>query len=171
MGEFASNLGCMPPLPATSGAEIPRWLELCLPLTKASESCELTAYLDTLADPPVWTVGWGATQQGIDGGTVWTQEQADADLMRRLKSHNHELTRSVRVRINPHQRAALVDFHYNVGASQFNDSTLRELLNAGDYAGAAGQFKYWLRSGNKHPPGLKVRRRRETELFQTGEWS
>lgn len=170
MGQFASNLGCMPPLPATSGQEMPQWLELCRPLTMASEGCRLESYLDTLASPPVWSVGWGATGEGIGEHTVWTQAQADADLMRRLKAHNHELTHAVRVRLNPHQRAALVDFSYNVGDSALRNSTLLRVLNTGDYANAAVQFNFWTRAGNSHPPGLVTRRRRETELFTTGTW-
>jgi lysozyme len=62
---------------------------------------------------------------------------------------------------------ALVSFVYNLGATALRDSTLLELLNKGDYDGAANQFPRWCKAGNPPKPiqGLILRREREKELF------
>lgn len=47
-----------------------------IPDLKVGEGCRLSAYQDTVG---VWTVGWGHAY--VHPGTVWTQAQADAQLL------------------------------------------------------------------------------------------
>src|SRR5699024_6185007 len=96
---------------AASGAG---WLELCLPLTKVSEGCVLESYADPEPDETRWTIGYGATGEGIGPETVWTQAQADADLARRLKKLGIWVTVTVKCPLADYQKAALVDFVYNI---------------------------------------------------------
>ncbi|MCK2118973.1 lysozyme, partial [Pseudomonas juntendi] len=56
-------------------------------------------------------------------------------------------------------------FTYNLGAANLESSTLRRLLNSGDYAGAADQFPRWNKAGGKVLAGLTRRRAAERDLF------
>jgi len=142
------------------------WLGYCLPLTKASEGCRLTAYADPEPGGILWTVGYGATGPDITEGTTWTQEQADADLADRLQHCNAFVTTAVRVRITQMQRAALDDFAYNVGRGAFAGSTLLAALNRGDYQTAADEFLRWNKDDGRVEQGLLIRRANERELFR-----
>jgi lysozyme len=75
----------------------------------------------------------------------------------------------VTVDVSQGQFDALVSFVYNVGAGAFENSTLLEKLNAGDYRGAFDEFERWNKvtvNGEKIvSSGLVKRRRREQELF------
>lgn len=142
------------------------WQPIALDLIQTAEGCKLKAYWDKAGK--VWTVGYGATGPDIGADTVWTQEQADADLTDRLGAINRTVTMAVRVRINAQQRAALVDFTYNLGSGAFLGSTLLKLLNAGDYDGAAAQFGEWIHADGEVLPGLVTRRAIERALFKWG---
>jgi lysozyme len=144
------------------------WQPIALDLIKRAESFRAKAYADHEPDGILWTVGYGATGPDIGPDTVWTQEQADADLADRLVAINRTVTQAVRVRINAQQRAALVDFTYNVGSKQFLESTLLRKLNANDHDGAAEQFPRWDKDDGKVELGLVRRREVERALFKWG---
>jgi lysozyme len=135
------------------------------------------AYLDKLAKPHVWTIGWGCTE-GITAGMVWTKEQAEAALLKEIAEHEAHVERLVTVDLNQNQFDALVSFCYNVGPGRpassgrkaikgLSTSTLLKKLNKGDGRGAAGEFKLWNKAGGKVWPGLVDRRAREATLFLT----
>jgi GH24 family phage-related lysozyme (muramidase) len=71
----------------------------------------------------------------------------------------------VKVPIDQSEFDALVDFEYNLGIGSLRDSTLLKKLNAGDYAGAAEEFKRWIYADHKKLSGLAVRRDKEVALF------
>src|SRR4051794_35312613 len=52
-------------------------------IIKKYEGCKLTAYRDTIADPPVWTIGYGDTLNVRQGMTI-TQQEAEDGLTGRL---------------------------------------------------------------------------------------
>lgn len=156
------------PTPAALVSDL--WLPLCLRLTIASEGCKLTAYPDPASGAEPWTIGYGATGADIHQGTVWTQAQAEARLQAYLARFGAAVDVVVISAITPNQKAALVDFAYNVGVGAFSQSTLLRLLNSGDLAGAAAQFNAWTYADGKQMPGLIVRRQRERDLFTTGDW-
>ncbi|WP_250533566.1 lysozyme [Caballeronia sp. AZ10_KS36] len=149
----------------------PAWYALCEPLVKASEGCELVAYPDPASGGDPWTCGYGATGKGIGRGTVWTQEQADTRLTADLLRFGAAVDGLVKVPLTAQQKAALVDFSFNVGTGSLSTSTLLKLLNTGDYDGAAEQFTRWNIAAGKVMPGLVKRRARERSLFLTGVWS
>lgn len=76
----------------------------------------------------------------------------------------------VSVPLNQNQFDALVSFGYNVGAKNFEDSTLIKRLNNGAYDEAASEFKRWNKitvDGKKVVSrGLIKRRAREEALFR-----
>lgn len=141
------------------------WIDIARDFLTKWEGCRLTAYPDPATGGDPWTVGYGATGPDIEPGTVWTQEQADADLQDRLAAINRTVSQAVRVRLSPSQRAALVSLIYNIGRSAFLQSTLLKLLNAGDYEGAREQFARWNKAGGRVMAGLTNRRAAEADLF------
>ncbi|WP_438396508.1 lysozyme [Caballeronia sp. DA-9] len=155
---------------ATPAMASPAWYPLCEKLTKASEDCVLVAYPDPASGGDPWTIGWGATGDGITKGTVWTQARADARLTADLLRFGAAVDSLVKVPLSPQQKAALVDFTFNLGSGNLQSSTLLKLLNAGDYAGAANEFAKWNLASGKVMPGLVTRRSRERSLFLTGVW-
>lgn len=74
---------------------------------------------------------------------------------------------NVQVPLTQNQYDALVDFAYNAGVGAFKSSTLLRKLNAGDYSGAAAEFKRWIYSRGVMLNALIKRRQKETALFTT----
>ena len=62
----------------------------------------------------------------------------------------------------------LADFAFNAGCGAFAGSTMLKLLNAGNYAGAAGQFELWDHAAGKVVAGLLRRRDAEEAEFKAG---
>jgi lysozyme len=144
------------------------WRDYAVPLIHEWEGCKLHAYPDPATGGEPWTVGYGATGPDIGPDTVWTQEQADADLSSRLDHINAIVTQAVRVRLSPRQRAALVSLTYNIGTGAFVNSTLLRCLNDSEYNRACGQFGVWILAAGKAMVGLIRRRAAEAELFAEG---
>lgn len=124
-------------------------------------SCK--AYLDKLAYPPVWTIGWGCTVN-VKPGMVWSREEAEAALRREIAKHEERVTRLVTVVIGQGNFDALVSFDYNTGG--LAKSTLLKKLNKGDFAGAAREFDRWIYAGGRIYNGLVKRRAAERALFE-----
>ena len=58
-----------------------------------------------------------------------------------------------------------MSFSYNLGGGALRGSTLLRMLNAGDAAGAAGQFLRWNKAGGVVVDGLMRRREAERAMF------
>lgn len=132
--------------------------------TRNFESCELEAYWDT--NGKVWTIGWGHTGPEVTQGLAWTQEQADAAQENDIRAAAATVNTQVTVPLTQPEFDALVDFTYNVGCGAFASSTLLNLLNQGDYQGAAEQINRWDHSGGQVLAGLLRRREAETAEFE-----
>lgn len=148
--------------------------DLGLALLKSFESCRLQAYPDPATGAEPFTVGFGATGEGIDSNTVWAQEQADADLSQRLVTICDKVTNIVVASLSSNQLSALIDFAYNLGLGALEGSTLLRKVNAGDFPGATDQFALWTHAAGKTLPGLVTRRRAEACLFagdEAGVWA
>jgi lysozyme len=141
------------------------WLTLAVAIAKQYEGCKLVAYPDPASGGAPWTIGYGATGPGTTRGTVWTQEQADADLVARMTNIGTLVDDMVTAILTDNQKAALCDFAYNLGETALRGSTLLRLLNAELYSAAAAQFAVWNKAGGKIMPGLVHRRAAETVLF------
>jgi lysozyme len=136
-------------------------------LTKSMEGCSLHAYPDPATGGAPWTIGYGATGPDIKPGMVWTQAQADARLNTDLARAGLVVNSLVHVYLTQNQFDSLSDFVFNVGATNFRNSTLLRLLNSGDAKGAADQLPRWNLADNKVMPGLVKRRAAERDLFLT----
>jgi len=101
---------------------------------------------------------------------VINDDQCDVLLRRDVSQTALFLRSTLQVAVTQHQFDALVSFVFNAGQGRYATSTLRKMLDAGDYAGAAAQFPRWVYGrdgqGNKIVlPGLARRRAAELALF------
>lgn len=132
-------------------------------LVKEFEGCNLHAYQD---GGGVWTVGYGATGPKIGPGTVWAQEQAEADLAHRLDEVRTALGKLVDIReLNENQIAALVSFIYNVGVHAFAKSTMLGFIQTKNWIAGAKEFPKWNHDNGKEVKGLLKRRLKEAYIF------
>lgn len=138
-----------------------------LSLIKSFEGCRLEAYLDTLANPPVWTVGWGQTGPHITKGTVWTQSRADDEFARTVRGVAAAVLARCAVTPNANQIAAMTSLAYNIGMSNFSRSSVLRLHNAGEFAASAAAFGMWNKAGGRVRAGLTRRRAAEAALYLT----
>ena len=142
-----------------------------------------TVNIDPYLDPvDIWTIGWGhairyegrflkgsadtALAKSLYPSGI-TLDQAEVLLRGDLINAGRDVLSVVAVDVNENQYGALVSFTFNLGLGNFSSSTLLKKLNAGDTAGAAGEFPRWVRAGGKMLPGLVKRRAAEQQLFLT----
>jgi lysozyme len=114
------------------------------------------------------TIGYGhVIRENEEFNDGITREEADKLFVVDLGPREKAVNELVKVSLLQCEFDALVSFVYNLGATALRDSTLLELLNKGDYDGAANQFPRWCKAGNPPKPiqGLILRREREKELF------
>lgn len=141
-----------------------------LALVKRFEGLETVAYPDpgnrVTGEP--WTIGYGHTR-GVRRGNTCTEELATAWLREDLQAAEGAVKQLVDVVLTQGQFDALVSFVFNCGAAAFGNSTLLRLLNGGDRAGAAEQFRRWNRGADGVLPGLVTRRAAERDLFLSQE--
>jgi lysozyme len=118
----------------------------------------------------VLTIGWGSTR-GLNGESVSrnhrpiTESEAHYLLMRDILEAEQYVLKLVKVFLNLNEYSALVSFVYNVGPTNFRQSTLLRLLNGGDRVAASEEFWKWRRGGGEILPGLVRRREAERLLF------
>lgn len=134
-------------------------------IIKDWEKCRLIAYKPIPTDP--WTIGWGATGPAIGQGTMWTQEEADADLNNRVNTLASQVRSAIIAPATDNQLAAMIDLAYNIGINAFKNSTLVRLFNGGSTSAAAEQFLVWDKSGGEYLQGLENRREAEYHVFLT----
>jgi lysozyme len=132
-----------------------------LSLIKSFEGLRLQAYQDSVG---VWTIGYGTTR-GVKAGMKISKDKAERMLLNDVARFEPEVERLITAPLNQDQWDALISFTYNLGAANLESSTLRRLLNAGDYAAAAEQFTRWNKAGGQVLAGLTRRRAAERDLF------
>jgi lysozyme len=137
--------------------------------TEGFEGCALTSYLDTVADPPVWTIGYGETE-GITEGMVWTQEQATAALVVKMNAIAAKICADWSSPTQPNQDEfnPLCDMAYNDGLPALETSTLWRDIMAGDFTSALAQFDRWDMAGGHVVHGLLVRCQARAAEFALG---
>lgn len=154
---------------ATGGnAIVPETMDLL----KTFESFKPTSYydLDNKKKRGTLTVGYGFTKNDIpelrEGYSMdkATAERMLPDLVK--TKYGATVREKVKVPLSDQQYSALSSFAYNVGPTNFSSSTLVKKLNAGDYEGAASEFKKWNKAGGKELEGLSRRRAAEAALFK-----
>ena len=114
-------------------------------ILKYFEGCKLTAYQDSVG---VWTIGYGHTKGVYDGMTI-TQDQAEQMLLSELEEYEGYIKDMVTVPLTQNQFDALVVWVYNLGPTNFRNSTLLKELNAGNYNAAGQEITRWNKAGGK----------------------
>lgn len=137
-------------------------------LVKRWEGCVLRAYADPKTGGEPWTIGWGHTGPDVHPGLVWTQDRADdaflSDIVRYEDAVMYALKGSP---CTQGQFDALTSFCYNLGPRRLAESTLMRLHRAGDYEGAALQFRRWISKGTPAEKGLRNRRADEEKVYRS----
>ncbi len=136
-------------------------------LIKSFEGCKLSAYPDPATGGDPWTIGYGATGQGIHKGVTWTQAQADQRFAEDIAAFGDSVSALIgSASTTQSQFDAMVSLAYNVGLGKFGGSTLLKMHKAGDHDGAAAQFARWDKANGKVMAGLTRRREAEAKMYR-----
>ncbi|MGV2432276.1 MAG UNVERIFIED_CONTAM: lysozyme [Rickettsiaceae bacterium] len=80
------------------------------------------------------------------------------------------IERNIDITLSQNQFDALCSFIFNVGASAFQRSTLRQKINyLSSNNEIANEFERWVYAGGRKLSGLVVRRKIEAELYCSKE--
>jgi len=94
-----------------------------------------------------------------------TLEQVEVLFRQDLMKAARAALRLLKVKLNANQLAAVIDFVFNAGAGNFELSSLRRVINRGDFAAAPAQFMRWIYARGVKLPGLVKRCRARCELW------
>lgn len=144
-------------------------LEFAHRLAAPFEGCRLEPYHDPVGFP---TIGFGhlLSRTPWDDLSQWkplTQDEADALLDKDLRRFQDSVQRLIHVPLTPQQEGALIDFAFNCGAANLQASTLRRVINRGDYDDAPKQFLRWVYARGVFLRGLQRRRQAEAMLWNS----
>lgn len=147
-------------------------MEIAVPTVMKWEGVKTTAYLDTIAVPPVWTICYGETE-GVQRGDTRTMAECAAGLREgllryRAGLHGYLTPETIDTRLNPSRDASLVSFAWNVGIAGAGGSTAIRRLNNGDIRGCCEAMTWWNKAGKRVIRGLVNRRAYEKELCMVG---
>jgi lysozyme len=132
---------------------------------KGNEQLRLNKYPDGNG----YSIGWGHhIQPGENIVSPITQAEADQLFAGDVATAEKAVSDSLLVQVSQSQFDSLVDLAFNIGSGAFRSSTLLQLLNQGDFAGAAGQFGEWIHSGGQVNSNLATRRAADLNLFTQG---
>ncbi|MET3371364.1 lysozyme [Variovorax boronicumulans] len=124
-------------------------------------------YNDTGGVP---TVCRGVTGADVIRGKLYTRVECDVLERKHLAIAEAAARRYINgyEALNEWQRAALIDFAYNLGPGALEGSTMRRKFNAGDIAGGCDELSRWVNGRVKGQlvklPGLVDRRGTTEEL-------
>lgn len=121
------------------------------------EGKENNAYKDIVGIP---TICFGETR-GVKIGDYKTDAQCEASLVKELTEYNRAMKKHVKVPLSPGEEAAYTSFVWNLGETNFRNSTLLKKLNANDRPGACTELLRWNRAGGVEVKGLTNRRKDE----------
>ena len=148
-------------------------MDVALALMRRFEGLYLAPYLCPSGVP---TIGYGATYYE-DGTRVTlsdaaiTRERAEALLLWMVRTVYLPQVLNLCPQIdNPQRLAAIIDFAFNLGASNLKGSTLRKRINAERWDDVPGELRKWVRGGGKVLRGLVIRRNAEAALIEWRFW-
>lgn len=122
------------------------------------------SYLDEIASPPIWTIGYGHTG-GVSSGQTVSEAEARKLLAGDLRGAAGAVAQHVKVPLTVRQRIALISIVFNVGSGVLVDTHLVGDLNARRYKAAADRFLEWDHAGGVVVEGLTRRRESERWMF------
>ena len=140
--------------------------ESMIAVIKKFEGLRLKAYK---CPAGVYTIGYGHTEN-VNADSEISELMADQILRKDLQKFENSIKKLVKVQLSQCQFDALVSLVFNIGATNFKNSTLLKYLNNGEYSLAAEQFERWIYSNGKKLDGLLTRRKAEKEIFLHGKY-
>ena len=139
---------------------------------KERKAAEFVAFLDTIAQPPVWTIGVGHTDAAgppqVGPGMRVSREEALSILASDLRGVERRVSKALGSGISQAVFDAAVSFDFNTGG--ILTASWVGAFHAGDLADAERRFKLWNKAGTRIVPGLVNRRRDEWHLLSTGAY-
>jgi lysozyme len=126
-----------------------------------------------------WTIGYGTTaypetKQAVQRGDTCTRDQAWAWLTADADELMYQVKAAFTWEAPEHIVDACTSFTYNLGLTNFLESTFLKSLNKGDLQAGAAEIKWWNkardpRTGEKRVlGGLRARRESEADLILNG---
>ena len=112
------------------------------------------------------TVGYGHTRR-VDPTKTITVEDAENLLKEDVDVASAAVNHYVTNTITQPEFDALTDFCFNLGETNFKESTLLKLINNGKFAEASEEFEKWNHCAGKVLDGLTKRRQMEKQHFLT----
>lgn len=112
----------------------------------------------------ILTSCYGHTGKELRMGQTFTDSQCYGQLHKDLVKHEKEVLRLTYVPLNIYQQAALTSFVYNVGAGNYQTSTMRKKFNNKDYVGGCKELVKWVYAQKIKLNGLVNRRGDELEV-------
>lgn len=103
------------------------------------EGKENKAYKDIVGIP---SICFGETL-GVKMGDYRTDEQCEQSLAKELSAYNKAMKKHVKVPLQPYEEVAYTSFVWNLGETNFKNSTMLKKLNAGDHEGACKAILDW----------------------------
>jgi len=99
-----------------------------------------------------------------------TEKQADDLFDKDLKPFEDNVNKVVKTNLTQYQFDALVMLCFNIGAGNFNSSSVLKMVNGqkGNYRTLEDAFAAWNKSQGKVMKGLIKRRKLEYDLYSTG---
>jgi len=117
-------------------------------LTAPSEGLVLTPYLDVVK---IKTVCYGTTNKNNIGVVIqdklYTEQECTIMLAKELQEIEKQITPMIKVKINDYQKAAFLDFSYNLGIGAFKKSSVLGFLNAGNTKAACEKLTDYVFAG------------------------
>lgn len=144
-----------------------RSLDLAAEIAKPFEGLCLDAYHDPVGYP---TIGYGH----LLSRTPWAdlsqwgpidEHEAEELLQQDMGAALSAVRRLISVPLTDEQEAALIDFAFNCGPGNLQASTLRRVINRGEFDQAPAQFMRWVYARKVKLPGLVRRRRAEVDMW------
>jgi len=136
-----------------------------LKLTERFEGCRIEAYPDPGTGGDPWTIGYGHTGPDVFPTLVITQEYAEKLLLEDVQKAVDNVNAKLKIEVSQDEFDALVDFAFNCGCRNLDNSTLLKKVNEGDHEAAAEEFLKWDKAGGHVMAGLLKRRQAEAALF------
>lgn len=128
-----------------------------------------TAYLDRLASPPVYTIGYGHSEYAapphVHAGMHWSRAKALRVLAHDCRSSAAAVDRYVHHKLAVRQRMALVSLVFNCGPGVLQGTELAHYLNKGRWSRAAMHLLEYDHAGGVVVEGLRRRRQAEAWLL------
>ncbi len=140
-------------------------------LAESFEGLSLEPYHDPVGYP---TIGYGhllSREPNADLARWAPLSDRDAAfrlLMKDMSRAAGSVDRLIDVPLSVEQEAALIDFAFNCGSGNLMASTLRRVINRGEYGNAPDQFRRWVFARGRMLAGLVRRREAEVRLWLAG---